>query len=179
MASQRNARNNVPENEGWLFSVTRDSLVASALRFAVWLSLVAKPVDVIWTGDAHHAHPNIQGSKRMPFLLSLFLIAAANPSAHADITTPCRTSVALQMLERAMQARDDFFFWEELDEREASADLERHVSRLKLLQDYVTECGPREPDIAALQWQVRTSLTHATDITIARRSVANREARSR
>lgn len=113
----------------------------------------------------------------MLFLLLLFLIAASSPHAHAD-DPPCRTDVALQMLERAMQARDDFFFWDELDEREAAADLDRHISRLKQLQDYVTECAPRAPDIAALQWRVRTSLNHAIDIETSRRSAANKEARS-
>jgi hypothetical protein len=115
----------------------------------------------------------------MRFIVSLFMLAAASLHAHADESGPCLTGDALGMLERAIQARDDFFFWEELDEREASAELERYVSRLKQLQDFVTDCAPREPGIAALQWQVRTSLNHAIEIASSRRSAANREARSR
>lgn len=115
----------------------------------------------------------------MPVIVSLVLLLATVLHVHAQSTDPCRTDVALRMLERAMQSRDDFFFWEDLDEREASAELERYTSRLERLQHFVNDCAPREPGVAALQWQVNTSLQHAIDIASARRSAANREARSR
>lgn len=115
----------------------------------------------------------------MPVIVSILLLAASSLSVQADATTPCRTEVALEMLERATQARDDFFFWEDLDEHEASAELQRYVSRLERLKHFVTDCAPREPGIAALQWQVQSSLSHAYDIALARQSAANREARSR
>lgn len=115
---------------------------------------------------------------RNAYLLALPL-AAASLQVSAQPQPPCHMDIALQLLERAVQARDDFFFWEDLDEREADAELERYLHRLNGLLAFTDACANSNPDLRVIERQARTLNLQALDIAKARRSPANREAKTR
>ncbi|MDB5570644.1 MAG: hypothetical protein JWN93_1827, partial [Hyphomicrobiales bacterium] len=58
--------------------------------------------------------------------------------------------------DRAAEARDHFLDWEGLDDREADADLERHITRLRaLLADAAPDCRRDERGDALLAYASR------------------------
>ena len=108
----------------------------------------------------------------MSWLAAIVQVCAQTPPS-------CRTDIALHRLEHAVQARDDFFFWDDLDEGEADADLGRYLQRLQGLLAFTQACAAAGPEMRAIERQARTLLLQAEAIAHARRSTANREARRR
>jgi hypothetical protein len=87
-----------------------------------------------------------------PGLLIALMVWFSPAFAESDRSS-CDLGALTARFDRAWEARDDYFFWEGIDDREATTDLERTVARLQSFLEVHAICGSKEIDDLARRAQ--------------------------